>query len=66
SGRSRTGSSERRLGEDFVSGSRGVRTASAQAFATPALRKVREGRGTLCFGMGRENNKYKPGPPVPK
>jgi len=37
------------LDEDFVSESRGMIDPLAQAFPTPALRKVREGRGTRCF-----------------
>jgi hypothetical protein len=32
----------------------GVLKRSAQAFSTPALRKVREGRGTRCLGDASE------------
>jgi hypothetical protein len=39
--------------EDFVPGSGGV-AAQVQAFVVPALRKVREGRGTHRVGGGEE------------
>ncbi len=57
SGRSQAGQAERRLDEDFVPESGGV-ASQLQAFVVPALRKVREGRGTHCAGGGR---KVKPG-----
>ncbi len=41
------------MGEDFISGSRGV-AAQIQEFVVPALRKVREERGTHCVSDGGE------------
>jgi len=38
------------LGKDFVSGSGGV-ASHLSAFAVPALRKEREGRGTLSVSV---------------
>ncbi len=48
-----------RKGEDFIPGSGGV-ASQVLAFVVPALRKVREGRGTHSLSGGNEGQK--PGP----
>jgi len=55
-GRSRPGAGQWRLGEDFFSSSCRVIQTLAQTFMVPALRKLREERGTRFLADANEIN----------